>query len=128
MDAALMILPPAPCRFICSAAACMLYTTPNRLISNMRCRSSGVSSSSVFTWAMPALATITSTVRLRGTEYVGAAHRGDTKIFTFSSLLSMSCRNPPSTMSSRPMRPVMNWSAATLPSCRSLIVSGWSPQ
>ena len=40
----------------------MQYTTPNTLTSNTRCRSSGVSSRIVFTWAMPALATITSTL------------------------------------------------------------------
>jgi hypothetical protein len=52
------------------------------------------------------------------------APHGWTRIFTCSSLWSMSWRNPPSTRSSSAMRPVMNWPASTLPSSSSRMVSG----
>lgn len=53
---------------------------------------------------------------------------GETRIFTFSSLWSISSRKPPSTSASRPIFPVMNGAASTLPSRSSAMVSEWSPQ
>src|SRR5215213_6857333 len=57
-----MIFPPVPCAIIRSAAACRHQTTPNTLTSNIRARSSRVISRRVLTCAMPAFATITSTL------------------------------------------------------------------
>ena len=66
------------------------------------------------------------------TEHVGRPHDntsfGETRIFTFSSLLSISSRKPFPTRSSSAIRPVMNWVASTFLSCSRPMVAGWSPQ
>ena len=56
----------------------------------------------------------------------GPVGQGWTRILTFSSLLLISSSKPSLTMSSRAIRPVMNWNGSTFPLAIISIVAGWS--